>query len=276
MVSMIFKEQSLLIGGAVTYYWEHGSPKKPVIVLLHGFSGTHEGMVDMARAIKGYRLIIPDLPGCGKSGPLPGKHTLENYSAWLDAFLQALGLREVVVIGYSFGARLGLVFGAGRPEKVKRLVLITPAVRAETFIAKLSLLAFTITEILPVHLQKKWLFNRVFKTLSNKIIFKSSGKKRRQKLIAMDAAAVQSLDIRANIEMFDEFYRAESLVNGEKINVQTLIIAGDEDEVATVNSVTELHSRFNNAELKIMKKSGHILVLERPFATGNIIHNWLK
>ena len=244
---MGFTKKTLIIKGGETCYWEQGGDQAPAIVLLHGFSGTHEGMVDMAGNIKGHRLIIPDLPGCGASQPLEGKHTLENYSLWLDAFLQVLGIEEVVVVGYSFGARLGLVFGAKRPDTVKKLVLITPAVRAETFIAKLSLLAFTITEILPLHLQKKWLFNRLFKGVSNKIIFKSSGKKRRQKLIAMDAKAVKHLDIRANVEMFDEFYRSTSLVQGEKINVKTLIIAGDKDEVATVKQVTELHARFNNA-----------------------------
>ncbi len=273
---MQFTKHRAQIYNKETWYWQAGPDKKPAVILLHGFSGTHEGMAPMADSLKGWRLIIPDLPGCGLSQPLKGKHTLENYSLWLDDFLQALGLGEVIVVGYSFGARLALAFSSSRPHKVKKLVLITPAVRAETFIARLSLLAFTITEILPLHLQKKWLFNRLFKGVSNKIIFKSSGKKRRQKLIAMDALAVKSLDIRANIEMFDEFYRSESLINGEKIHVPTLIIAGDKDEVATVKSVTELQARFSNAELKIMKSSGHILVLERPSATGNIIHNWLK
>lgn len=271
-----FKKHTIVINNKKTWYCDKNSKNKSVVVFLHGFSGSHRGMVQMANSIKGCRLIIPDLPGCGKSEPLAGKHNLENYSQWLDDFLQSLSIEEAVIVGYSFGARVGLFFSAKHPLTVTKLILITPAVRAETFIAKVSLLIFGITEMLPRDMQKKWLFNKLFKGVSNKVIFKSSSKKRRQKLIEMDARAVESLDIRANVEMFDDFYRSESLSKGEKINVKTLLIASDQDEVATVSSVRELHARFTNAELKVMKESGHVVVLERPSAIGNLIHNWLQ
>src|SRR5687768_10589841 len=42
-----------------------------------------------------WRVVLPDLPGCGKSEPMasPHRHNIDGYVAWLDLFVEAAGLR---------------------------------------------------------------------------------------------------------------------------------------------------------------------------------------
>ena len=87
---MKFKKNITAVNGCKTYYWEKNQGQNKTIVLLHGFPGSHQGLIDMANGLGNYRIIIPDLPACGLSEPLKEKHNLENYSQWLNNFLKVL------------------------------------------------------------------------------------------------------------------------------------------------------------------------------------------
>lgn len=272
---MAFKENQTIINGTKTFYWEVNKDQKKVVVMLHGFPGNHKAISDMARNFKNFRIIVPDMPACGKSEPLKEKHILKNYVKWLDTFLKNLSLGKIILVGYSFGSRVALTFCQEHEKKVEKLVLITPVVKADSLIARIALLEYEIAEALPDFLQKTWLNNKVYHTASNMIIFKSASKKRREKLIEIDKKETSHLSPRANIELFDEFSKSRPISEGKKINTKTLLIACDKDEVATVKTVEELLGRFTDAEIKVIKNSGHIVPAERPQKTAGVILDWL-
>ncbi|MDP3882684.1 MAG: alpha/beta hydrolase [Candidatus Staskawiczbacteria bacterium] len=273
---MSFKKNTVLIDGKKVFYWEKNRSLKKVVVLLHGFPGNHNVVTDMAKNIAGCRVIVPDLPACGQSEELTQKHTLGGYSKWLNGFTANLFINEFILIGYSFGSRVAITFASSNSKKVKKMVLITPVVRADGLIARLASLEYEIAEKLPGFMQKTWLSNKVYHGISNMIIFKSASKKRRQYLIDNDAQEIKHLSIRANLELFNEFFSTKPISNGSKINTDTLIIAGDKDEIATVKSVKELCARFTNFEITVIKNSGHIVIAERPKKVARIINNWLS
>jgi len=272
---MNFTKHHFLINGKETFYWKKNSNLKKVVVLLHGFPGNHRVVTDMAEGLKDYRIIIPDLPACGESEPLEQKHILKNYSEWLNLFLKNLKIDSLSLIGYSFGSRVAVTFASERPETINKLVLITPVVKADSFIARLASLEYEIAEELPAFIQKTWLSNKVYHGISNMIIFKSASKKRRQYLIDNDAKEIKHLSTRANLDLFEEFFSSKPISEGKPIFIPTLVIAGDKDEIATVNSVKELCLRFKNSELIVVKNSGHIVVAERPKKIAGLIGKWL-
>lgn len=96
----------------------------PTIVLVHGFRGDHHGLSAIAGALEGYRVLIPDLPGYGKSPELNAEHNLENYAAWLIDYVKAIG-SEVVVAGHSFGSLI-VAQAHASGLKTKATVLINP------------------------------------------------------------------------------------------------------------------------------------------------------
>lgn len=273
---MRFQKKRITIDGKLVTYWEKNSAKKEVIVFLHGFPGSHRGLIDMASAFSEYRLIVPDLPACGESEAFDWTHNLENYSKWLNNFLKELKIKKIVLVGHSFGSRIGLYFGGHYRNKIDRLVLVTPVSRVEGLIARLASLNFKVAEYLPLNLQKKWISNPVYRTAGHIIVFKTCSKKRRKILIANDVKEFNHLDSRATIQLFEEFYSSDLSPLGKDIKAKTLVIAGEKDEIAPLSSVIDVVEHLPNAQLVVMKKEGHIVVAESPLTTASIIKEWLK
>jgi pimeloyl-ACP methyl ester carboxylesterase len=100
----------------------------PTILLIHGFRGDHHGLSAIAGALDGYQVLIPDLPGYGKSAEFADEHNLDNYAAWLVDYAEAIGT-DVIVAGHSFGS---LVVAAAHAKglKSKATVLINPITTA--------------------------------------------------------------------------------------------------------------------------------------------------
>ena len=78
----------------------------PVLVLVHGVSMSaayfHPVVEPLVAA--GFRVVVPDLRGHGRSPHAEGGHTVEQYAADLDALLDALGIDRCVVVGWSMGS----------------------------------------------------------------------------------------------------------------------------------------------------------------------------
>ncbi len=109
-------------GGTVYYASELSS--KPVLVLLHGVND-HAGT--WAQAIgplsQRYRLIVPDLPGHGESGPHEGPVSLPLIVERIDAIVTKENLGTFSLAGNSMGAWISILYTLEHPERVKRLFL---------------------------------------------------------------------------------------------------------------------------------------------------------
>ena len=116
-------------GGVKIHYNEAGSG--PVLVLIHGGGPGASGWSNYNRNIeelsKHFRVLVPDLPGFGKSdikpkgSPMPGW-----YATKMGEFLDALGIDKAHFVGNSLGGMVTLRLAMDRPEKVNRMVLMGP------------------------------------------------------------------------------------------------------------------------------------------------------
>ncbi|AKF10033.1 alpha/beta fold hydrolase [Sandaracinus amylolyticus] len=97
-----------------------GRPETAQTLFLHGLPWDAESWRDVADLTPGSSARV-DLPGLGRSSP-----ARVDDVAWLDALL-ADRARPIVLVGHSLGAGLALRFAARRPQRVSRLVLVSPA-----------------------------------------------------------------------------------------------------------------------------------------------------
>jgi 3-oxoadipate enol-lactonase len=95
------------------------------VVLLHGLGSSGADWAFQAPALEQrFRLLVPDLPGCGHS---PAPDHPYSVTAWADAtwgLLDALGVDQPSLIGFSMGGAVAFEMALQRPGRVPRLGLI--------------------------------------------------------------------------------------------------------------------------------------------------------
>ena len=99
------------------------------VLLLHGknFNGAYWRQTAQALADKGFRVIIPDQVGFGKSSkPIAIQYTFQLLAQNTKAVLDTLQINKVAVLGHSMGGMLATRFTLMYPETVDKLILENP------------------------------------------------------------------------------------------------------------------------------------------------------
>ena len=114
----------------VNMHYQDTGPSKNVIpiLFLHGFGSSLQTWNSWSEALSSeYRVISVDLPGFGLTGADPsGIYTDQRSVEVLEAFLKALQIPKVVLVGNSMGGKFAWQFAARYPNQVAKLVLISP------------------------------------------------------------------------------------------------------------------------------------------------------
>jgi len=94
------------------------------VLLLHGLGGSAADWDGQLAALRGRRLIIPDLRGFGSNVDAPGPYTIARCAADVALLLDHLQLARVDVVGHSMGGAVALQLTLDHPEHIRRLVLV--------------------------------------------------------------------------------------------------------------------------------------------------------
>jgi pimeloyl-ACP methyl ester carboxylesterase len=105
-------------------YYEGGSG--PTLVLLHGFADDKTVWLAVAKELTPhFHVVIPDLPGWGESSrDMAANYDIDHQAARLQDFMQALGLKRVLLVGHSMGGAIAGVYAAENPGRVAGLALL--------------------------------------------------------------------------------------------------------------------------------------------------------
>lgn len=104
------------------------APSGRAALLLHGknfFGAYWEGTI-RALAAAGYRIVVPDQIGFGKSSKPDLHYTFEQLAASTRKLLEKLGIEKVAVVGHSMGGMLAVRFALMYPQVASALVLENP------------------------------------------------------------------------------------------------------------------------------------------------------
>ncbi|WP_425474727.1 alpha/beta fold hydrolase [Frateuria hangzhouensis] len=118
------EKHTVRAGDTTWSYYEGG--QGPTLVLLHGFAADKTLWLPLAEQLTPhFHLVIPDLPGWGESSREPGgNYGIQAQAARLQAFLDALNLQRVVLVGHSMGGAVAGVYAANHPRGVAALALL--------------------------------------------------------------------------------------------------------------------------------------------------------
>ena len=99
------------------------------VVLLHGknFNGAYWRTTIERLSKEGFRVIVPDQVGFGKSSkPQNFNYTFQQLSINTKELLDRIGVRKAIVLGHSMGGMLATRFALMYPETVEKLILENP------------------------------------------------------------------------------------------------------------------------------------------------------
>ena len=116
---------------------EHGSGAP--IVFIHGNPTSSYLWRDVFRPLRGRgRLLALDLIGYGDSSKPDIEYSLENQQRYVDAWFDALDLRDVTLVLQDYGSAFGLDWASRHPDRVRAVAFFEPVLRS---IESASLLA---------------------------------------------------------------------------------------------------------------------------------------
>ena len=248
-------------------YLEQGLSSK-AIICLHGIGGDNESFEPQVTGLSGkYRVISWNMPGYKNSKSLE-KFSFENLSLCLNQFLIDLNLEKVILIGQSIGGMLAQEFYFRYPDKVNALVLIatTSAFGGKDEKFKKMFLEKRFKPILEgkkmSDLAKSFVPSILSKSASNEVIKKA--------IRSMESISEETYKkVLACLITFDRYNDFSS------IDIPCCLISGSEDNNSPSKTMMKMSKKLQFSEYHNIENTGHLVNLESPIKTNNIILNFL-
>ncbi len=110
--------------GTSIYFEVHGD-HGPVLLLSHGYSATSQMWQGQLDALRGYRTIVWDMRGHGRSDSPsdPALYSEQHTVGDMAALLDAVGVQRAIIAGLSLGGYMSLAFQAAQPARTAALML---------------------------------------------------------------------------------------------------------------------------------------------------------
>ncbi len=270
------------VRGGTTAYWEYGPADAEVTVIaVHGFRGEHHGLESVLAFLPEARVIAPDLPGFGETDPVPGRtYDLAEYVAWLTEFAAAVA-PGAVILGHSFGSIVTSAAVASGLE-TPRLILINPigapALEGpKGIMTRLAVLYYALGARLPEKLGTALLRNRLIVRVMSVTMAKTSDRELRRFIHDQHDTYFSRFADRDVLR--DAFVASVSHDVSEfasAIDVPTLLIAAQRDDITPIEVERELVKRFDDGTLVEIAHVGHLIHYETPAEAAGAIRRFLR
>jgi pimeloyl-ACP methyl ester carboxylesterase len=227
-------------GGARLHYDDEGAG--PLVLLVHGGTGTgaYDWEYQRGPLARRYRVVTPDLRGHGRSSDPDGRLGLEQLAEDTLRLIEALGVRPAAIVGFSIGA-----------TAILRL-LSTGADVTGAFVA-IGASRTGRPEDVPGIVGGPW--PRALTALPH-----AHEDWRRLRRRLAESWAELALD--------DDSLR--------RIEIPTLVVAGDRDAVEPVETAFELARMLPRGELLVLPGAGHFAARDRPAELNVALEGFLE
>ena len=281
------KRSTALINGKRLAIYRWGSPRKPPLLLIHGWMDSAACFDDVAQSLSAhYHVVGFDLHGFGRSSHTPLKTGYHFHAHLADVYAvitQVLKAEKVTVFGHSMGGNIAMYFTGMFPELVKQLVCVEgwglpDGDRAET-VAKF----------------RKWVLSsadatkpRTYKKLSDYLerLGKSAPRATVATLKRQSSHLVRKTRdgyvLRADVAHFKSEPDVYSAADFERfvaaVSCPTLLIYGSETAYSWGHGLLKKTQALLRGRHKIetIDGAGHMMHYEAPAALAGVVQEWLN
>lgn len=292
-VPVVFElaDQRVNVDAALWSYRADGSAEeRPRILMIHGFRGDHHGMQLIADSLPEFEVLVPDLPGYGRTPPVsasPGgqrvEHTLKLYATMVDALAGELGLgSEDALFGHSFGSIICAAHAAQQRRDWKALLLGAP-ISDDIFHGMLLPgagvveLYYQLARALPERAGDALLRSPTVLEVMNLTL--GVGWDRTLSAYAKDQHRQFFGDYSDRQTLLESYWassRHTVLEYAQDIHLPTLLLPGAQDTMSTHRGWRALRDALPEGQLEVIRGAGHLLHYEKPAQLARSIRRFLR
>lgn len=217
------------------------------LVILHGWGQSSFEWKQLREMLeKDFRVVVLDLPGFGGEPMLSPVATIPEYADWVVSKLNAIE-GDKVILGHSFGGRIGSYIASSKPVWLKGLILYgSPSLYRPSLDVKVRIILFKIAKALGL-----------------------------KKAFTMRPKDLKDADKKNMGQIFRKAVVFDQTELLPKIDVPTLLVWGENDSAVPLRIAIEMKALIPNSTLSILDKVGHNAHLENPHLFYGIIKNFL-
>ena len=276
------QRREIAVLGGTTAYWEYGpADAATTIVAVHGFRGDHHGLESVVAFLPGIRIVVPDLPGFGETGPLPDRaHDIDAYALWLREFAAAVA-PGAIILGHSFGSIVAAAAVAGGLE-TPALVLMNPIGAPalsgpKGLMTRLAVLYYAAGARLPEQLGTAVLRSRLIVRVASLAMVKTGDPQLRRFVHDQHDRYFSGFADRDVLrEAFVTSVSHDVREFAPLIEVPTLLVAAQRDDITPIEASRGLAGLFPDAVLHEIAGVGHLIHYETPEEAAAAILRFLR
>lgn len=253
----------------MTIHYEVSGKGYPV-VFLHGYGESHHIWDHYREKLSAkYKVITPDLPGFGKSDPLPYEHSLDMVANSIYDCLKKLNVSECIIIGHSLGGYVTLEIAKRFPNIISNIGLVHSSALADTaekkegreksieFIQKYGVPKF-IESFVPM------LFHETHRDRLKEVIAElvAEGSKTEERILTDYMLAMRD--------------RPDSISFLKEFEGSILFVFGEEDSSVPLAKSKEQIKYMKHPYLKSLANTGHMGMFEKQDEVLNTISKFIE
>lgn len=228
----------------------------PSVVLIHGAGGSHLVWPGSLRRLPGAKVYALDLPGhAGSIGE--ARERIEDYASDLEAFLDALGIDRVVLVGHSMGGAIAQTLALTAPHRVSGLILLGTGARLR--VAPAFLEGIEVDFERTVGLINEWSWapgtGSELREKGQQMMLEAD-----PQVLLGDFQACNQFDVRDQVD---------------NVAAPTLVLTGTEDRMTPERFGRWLAEKISDARFDLIEGAGHMLMLERPREVADKVEAFL-
>lgn len=220
------------------------------LIFLHGWGADYKSFYSLKDVLNNCTMHFATLDGFG-GVPAPQDVSINGYSQRLSEYIIQNNLRNVIIVGHSFGGRVAIEYAS--KNNILGLVLVDSA------------------GIKPKFNIKKQLKILKYKIAKQKV---HSGKLKQSELSKFGSADYKnSNDQMKKVLNSCLKYNQRPLL--KHISCSTLIVWGEKDKDTPIYMAKTLHNKIKNSKLVVMKDCGHFSFLDNPYKFYKLLNQFV-
>ena len=270
------------IDNTTIHYWEYHPDASETMILIHGFTGSHEGFQYIIPLLPHIRFIVPDLPGFGKSTISKKDWSIKEIARLLNEFTASLQLETPpYILGHSMGGLVvSTMLGQDASLYAKRAILLSPvptAIRrndSRRVGAILGAWQYKLGYRIPLYGDKLVKSHRISRAATRLIMTTTDSELQE----AIHGHHVKNLRYISSIEFYSKLHkdinRRGSIDFADTLKkLDILLISGNADNVTPLKEMNKLAQKITPKKFVILDGVGHLAHYERaPDVAAAIKH----